>query len=263
MKNDGTTTIQNLLQERFNLLRSKNPSYSVRAFAQKLGIASGTLSLVLLGKRRVSRKLAEKICQKLFLDPIAREGVLNKFKGNKLANEAGTPLRYLQISADQFQTVSEWHYFAILNLVETHDFKNDPKWIARRLGLPLEKVKGALERLFRLELLVESNDQWVRGAPRYSSTDDVQNLGLKSSHYQNLNLAEKSLDRDPITSRDFTWLTLPMDLSRIPEAKRLVRKFQDELSEAMTASSPHPTEVYRMAIQFFPLTVLNSSGEKV
>jgi hypothetical protein len=52
-----------------------------------------------------------------------------------------------------------------------------------------------------------------------------------------------------------------MDLTRMAQAKRIIRKFQDDLSEAMAAENPAPTEVYRMAVQFFPLTVLNSSGE--
>ena len=158
--------------------------------------------------------------------------------------------------------MSEWQYFAILNLSEVRGFKSDPRWVATRLGLSLERTTEAIDRLFRLGLLVDEDGKWRRAAPRYSTTDDVQNLALKGSHYQNLKLAEASLDRDPIGARDFTWLTLPMDLSRIPEAKKLVRRFQDELSQAMSAEGAEPTEVYRMAIQFFPLTVPDSEGEK-
>jgi hypothetical protein len=44
-----------------------------------------------------------------------------------------------------------------------------------------------------------------------------------------------------------------MDPTRLPEAKALLRRFQDELLE-LVEKDPNPTEVYRVAMQLFPLT---------
>ncbi len=81
--------------------KKKNPSYSTRAFAQHLGIDSGTLSALLQGKRALPAKAREKA------------------------------------AADEIAILTEWEHFAILSLMTTQDFRDDAQWISKRLGPPL------------------------------------------------------------------------------------------------------------------------------
>src|SRR4051812_38586667 len=107
--------LQRILQSRFAALQSKNPSYSIRAFAKKAGVSPGTLSLILLGKRAASKKLAARIAEKLLLDPQERSEMLEQFttKPPAAVSETGSlGSNYVQLSADQFHVVSEWYYFA-------------------------------------------------------------------------------------------------------------------------------------------------------
>jgi hypothetical protein len=53
--------IQRILREKYSLIKAKNPQYSLRSYAKKLGIAAGTLSLIMLGKRKVSLPLIKKL----------------------------------------------------------------------------------------------------------------------------------------------------------------------------------------------------------
>jgi hypothetical protein len=61
--------IQRLLHRKLEQARLRNPAYSVRALAMKVGLGSPALSEILNGKRRVSLKLALRIGERLCLSP--------------------------------------------------------------------------------------------------------------------------------------------------------------------------------------------------
>lgn len=71
--------IQNLLHGKFMEAKAGNPRYSLRAFARRLEISAGSLSAILSGKRVISKKLAEKIADRLGLDDQSRSELLKTF----------------------------------------------------------------------------------------------------------------------------------------------------------------------------------------
>lgn len=58
------------LKDQFLNRREKNPSYSLRAFASKLGIPAGRLSELFSRKRKLTYATAKKIAERLELNPI-------------------------------------------------------------------------------------------------------------------------------------------------------------------------------------------------
>ena len=74
--------IQWLLKKHYSKVQENNPSYSIRAFAKKLGTTATTLSLVMSGKRKVSKKLAASFCEKLLLTPSEVEDIMSNFEKN-------------------------------------------------------------------------------------------------------------------------------------------------------------------------------------
>ena len=250
--------VQQFLREKLTEIQIKNPSYSLRAFAARLGIGAGPLSQILSGQRNVSKKMAERFCDALLADPVDRKRLFSASNHNEAEHE-----EYLRLSSDQFQIISEWYYFAILSLINTKGFRNDPIWIAKRLGISISQAGQAVDRLLRLGMVEEvAHHKLKRCKPRYRTTDDVANLSLRKSHFQNLELAKASLETDPVEHRDFTAITMPADLKNLPEAKQLIRKFEQDLC-AMMMNSEAPTEVYRMMVGLFPLTkIQNKSDER-
>lgn len=254
-----------VMRTRYLELQTKNPSYSIRAFAKKLGIGASTMSMIMNGQRKASRKLAAQIADRLMLDPIERASVLEKFKQKKSNNDQesySNVIHYLKISADQYQAFSEWHYMAILNLVRLKNFKNDPKWIAERTGITEIKAAEAVDRLIRLEMLTEKDGKLVRNHPAYRTTDDVADVSVRKSHFQTLELAQKSLEQDSIDIRDFSWLTMTVKQERMKEMKEFVRKFQDEFVN-LFGMDQDADEVYRMSVQMFPLTKREKETNKI
>lgn len=246
--------IQQTLQEALTSAKTRNPSFSLRAFAQRLGVSPSSLSEILNGKRRVSRKLAERVTDRLCLPPAEREALLNLFVAENQSGEtAGASKVYTQLSADQFHIVSEWYHFAIVSLAETQGFRGRAGWIARRLGIKLSEAQTALERLTRLGLLEQdARGELVPTGKQFSSPDDIQNLALRRAHTKNLELAQASLENDPVAHRDFTAVTMAVDARRLPIAKQMIREFQDRLSAFLEAGEKN--EVYKISVQLFPLT---------
>lgn len=258
--------VQNLLRTHLIELQSKNPSYSLRSYAGKVGVHVGALSSIMNGKRNVSRVLAERIARKLLIDPQVRSELLGLFperrKNKKAQDEVQSGPRYMEVEASQFKMIAEWEHYAVLSLMNCKDFKDESSWIAVRLGISESRVLEVLKRLLGLQLIKRnSEDKLIRAHSSIRSSDDTVNLSLRKSHEVGLDLAKESLNRDSVTERDFTYVTMAIDPKNISEAKEMIRKFQDDLSDLL--ESGNPTEVYRFSTQLIPLTKLdqNKKGE--
>jgi uncharacterized protein (TIGR02147 family) len=262
--------LQNKLNQRFAELKRKNASYSIRALAKRIGLNSGALSSILNGKRNVSPTLARRICENLGLDPQERMEILDLFpkkraysKPTQAANPDGSTSAYVQLSAAQFRVVAEWQHFGILVLMRTRGFKSEAEWIARRLGLTVPKTEKAISRLISVGLLEQTEDGCLKRAThKFRTSDDVVDLSVRRSHEENMDLAKEALHKNQVTERDFTHISLAIHPKNLSMAKELIRKFEDEFAKLV--ESEDATEVYRLSMQFFPLTTLNqeSSHEK-
>ncbi len=257
--------VQNLLRTYLVEIQSKNPNYSLRSYAGKVGIHVGALSSIMSGKRNVSRELAERISRNLLIDPQVRSELLDLFpkKRNikRVPDEERLGSRYMEVEASQFKMISEWEHYAVLSLMNCNDFKDEPAWVALRLGISETRALEVLKRLLNLQLIKRnSEDKLIRAHTSIRSSDDTVNLSLRKSHEVGLDLAKESLNRDSVSQRDFTYVTMAIDPRNISEAKEMIRKFQDDLSDLL--ESGNPTEVYRFSTQLIPLTKLDQKKDK-
>ncbi len=134
---------------------AKNPQYSVRAFARACGISHTVLSLVLSGKRRLSKAATIKLADYLELDPQHCSALIKARKGVVTAEDFQT------LPLDAFEVISEWHHYAILSLLEIPGAQFEARWVAKQLGIQILNARLAMERLQRLKLVEEvSPRQW-------------------------------------------------------------------------------------------------------
>lgn len=241
--------LRNLLHNEFLQKRKKNPAFSIRAFARQAGISPGSLSEFLRGKRNISYKLAQKVVDKLTIPPDEAKSALTE----SFQKKESIKINYTELEMDQYYIIADWFHFAILSLVETKYFKNDINWIANRLNIHKRDAKEALNRLIRLNLIKELNGKLKLTRERFITSDGVPNVSLKKSHHQNLELAQVSLDRDDVSTRDFSSVTMAIDPKKLPEAVKKIRNFYNELTQ--TLERGEKTEVYRFCGQLFPLTL--------
>lgn len=243
--------IASTLRQELVRCRSKNSAFSLRALARRAGIHSSALSEILNGKRVVSKKVSERIMSRLGVDPDVRSQV-----SASLENRKPKPIdkRRLQLDADQHQYIADWFYFAILSLLETNTANSSPDWVAKRLGLSPEVAKQAIVRLERLGLIRKNGQRLELTRRSVKTPDDIKLPALKMVHQQNLDMARETLFQVEIDKRDFSAITMAIDPKRIGDAKKLTRRYLGEMEKLLEQGER--TEVYKLCVQLFPLTVL-------
>ena len=248
--------IQKLLQGKLADAQKGNSRYSIRAFSKKIRINPGALSAILCGKRKISRKMAERILSNLMLDPKAQREVLSLFPVKRSrSNEVSSnqDLRILELTAAQHKMIAEWEHLSILSLLRCKDFKSDLKWISKRLLISMNRSKQVISRLADLKLIeVGRTGKIKRTSADLRTQEDRPDLSIKKSHEETLDLAKNSLYRDSVEVRDFCSMTFAINPKNLTLAKEKIRQFQEDLS-VLLAEGPQ-TEVYRFSTQLFPLT---------
>jgi uncharacterized protein (TIGR02147 family) len=251
------------LDEHFTQKRLQNSRYSLRAYARDLGIHVSTLSKVIKGQRslpfsslqRVTAVLGlDKEDQSKFCTSVLRNRGLGLSKGFDWIESPGLVLKNDQ----HFRIISEWEYFAFLNLMKLKSFSCQIKWVARRLGISESRARKVFADLKAAGLVkvleVNGGEQWVRTESRMQTSDDVTSLALRIGHQNDLRLAASKMWDLPTELRDFCSLTLPAKPESLKKAKKMVREFLQQIEELMEVSDA--TEVYQVAVQIFPMTVI-------
>jgi len=248
-----------LLQNKFNESKQRNQSLSLRGFSKRINMDPTTISRFLNGKRKISYKMAKKLCDKLGLDPFIRNKILRNYETQKKGElkKDKLSLDYVEMELGHFKVISEWQYLAILSLIKCDNFKPQMNHIAQRLGISKKKAQESLNRLINLGYIEVKNKKLKRKYPRLKTSDNLINPALRKAQHTNLQIAGESLDNVSLDKRDLTAITMSIDIDKIEEAKIRIRQFQDELS--LFLESDKKNEVYKLAIQLFPLTKLEEN----
>jgi uncharacterized protein (TIGR02147 family) len=154
-----------LLQAELARRCAKNPKYSLRAFAKSVGISHTVLSLVMSGKRRLSKKASLKLAEALALDPEQKSLLALSASHPRSSLEApsrsAAQLRFHQLSLDTFSVVSDWYHLPILSLLDLPGARFEARWISKALSISQLEAKLAIERLQRLGLVEKRrNGRW-------------------------------------------------------------------------------------------------------
>ena len=248
------------LTNEFSKRKNRNPSYSIRAFARFLEIDHSVLASVFRGKRRIPKKCARKVTQKLDLSPRQSQEFLLSLANMRasLVQLSKVPLRTeaheekVLSEDDCFHIIADPEHYSILSLCEMEGFSSEPAWIAKRLGVTETQVRVAINRLITAGLLKKNGNQLIPAQGAVTTTQDVSSCALRASHKVTLKLAEEAIEQTSVDLRYFGTMTMAINLQRLNEAKELIREFQRKLSAFLEVSPK--SEVYQLAIQLFPLT---------
>ncbi|MGE3973245.1 MAG: TIGR02147 family protein [Bdellovibrionales bacterium] len=253
-KRQGSLSTKNFRQYlQLELLRrcEKNPSYSLRAFAQALKIDHSTLSQLLRGKRSLSEKMLITLANALDLGPQEIEPFRSKL------NKDGSRQGIQDLSIDSFIVMSEWYHDAILELMRLETFQNDPKWIAKQLKITVSQVTIALERLERLDLIeIPKSGMWISHADRTEVGIETSftNSALRKYQKQILTMGIEALENVQKESRHNISSTVAIAMADLPKAKKMLNDFRRKFSGFLQREKVQSNQVYQLGICFYPLT---------
>lgn len=245
------------IKECLSIKQKENPLYSLRAFSRDIGVHHATLGQVLKGTRPLPYKVAETVVNKLRLGPKERTLFMESLLRKKLSidsikiNEFDT--RFM-LDESYYKVLAEWEHAAILELFNLHDFERNIDSISSKLKISKIRAEVALNNLIICGLILKNEDEKLNIAhPELRTTEDVKNQALQDSHVETLRMGIEKIGNIEVELRDFSSTTVALSLDKLPEAKTIIREFRMKMSALFRDSDPK-TDVYQLAIQFFPLT---------
>lgn len=243
--------LQEALKQEYKRRCDLNPSYSVRAYAQSLGINSGSLTSILNGKRSIGPRVAKKLINQLELTGWDKQNYLNNYLLRNTESIPRDKKAKRTLQEDEIELISSWEHFAILSYLETKQSKTLIS-ISNKFNLPIGKCRQSLERLKRLGLVNYENSEWqlINEECELQTTHDIPNYAIRKAHKEYIEMASQSIEQHHVEDREIIGSTLAIDPSKLPEAKKKIRDFIEELSKYL--SSNNKEEVYRINLQLFP-----------
>lgn len=255
---------RSFLKEHFRAAVSRNPRFSLRSFALQLGIDHSTLSQILRNKRSLSVRSLEIMGRRLGLSDrlieTYKQGLQKKLKR---AERSVADLPGLQFDLDTFQLLSIWYHQAILELTHTRGFQTDSRWIARRLGISVEDVNIAVQRLLRLNLLaMASRTKWIdKSGDAEFQTEDLTLPAAQRVMREMHELAIDTLEGSTATEFINSHMAIALDSRKLPLLKKAADEFLNE-ARCLNEETDIKDEVYQVTISIFPLTKPQPEGDK-
>ncbi len=246
---------QHYLKSLFYGLQKKNPRYSLRAFALKLGISSGSLSQVLSGKRSLSKNKIESILNLLEASQEVHEKVFYSPQDEDFSvffNKYEDFSKYVILNNEQTHSLLEDDLVVqLLALGDTDDFQNDPQWMAEKLDVDIDRVQALLTK--DLESWKTQKEHLQKKLKTFfQTTDSKTSPDLRRYHTASLQEAITKIESLPTEQRDFTSCVFACDPEKYEQAQNLIRHFHHQLMALM--STGPKTEVFKLNVQLYPCT---------
>ena len=243
----------------------RNPAYSLRAYARDLQIAPQILSSVLKKKKGISTEVGAHLAERLELSPAEASYLVDLValaharspEAKKIAafrvEERSKQNEYRSLEAEAFRVISDWYHYAILELMQTADFKSDCTWIAARLGISKVETEQAIDRLKQLGFIEEVKHKFVRVLDSsFSANFGAPSAAIRKFTRQVLEKARDALESQSLDERDITTMTMAIDPRRLVQAKKKITKFRRELAEFLEQGER--TEVYTFVPALFKVS---------
>ncbi|MGE0173253.1 MAG: DUF4423 domain-containing protein [Oligoflexales bacterium] len=241
------------LADEYARRKETNPSYSIRSYAADLGLTKTVMTDLLHEKRALSRRAAKQIASKLGFSPAETEQFLKDLgirptRRTEKSEKSEQELTIRQLKEDQWRLISDWYHIAIMRLIQTREKNHDEDFIGEQLGLSNVEVKAAISRLHRLGLIEIKGDTITRAYDLVKVGGEGSSMAVRKYHLQNLELASKSLEHDPVEERFFNAITLAIDPNQLDEFEQKINEFCDTFAPKNPGKR---SVVYTLAVQFF------------
>ena len=260
MKSNPAVSI--LKKSWLRLKKKDSLDWSLRSLAKEAGISPGYLSKIFSGQKPLRARHAKKLIEILRLDDINREIVLTYYE----TPQKNISSKFLMPkNMDSFELPNEksewllekWYRLPILDLMTTSNFENNPKFIAKRLGLTVSIVEDSINKLVEENLAYKDNEgilKKVHKKIRFPTT--ISKRSIRNYHKSQLERGIFELDTK-VAPKDFknrliVGLSIASNPQKLDEAKNILHMALYKAAEIL--SDGECTEVYQMNLQFFPVT---------
>ena len=255
----------------YRFKKAQNRHFSFRRFSALAGIKSSNfLMLVMNRRRKLSPAMATAVARAMkltkpesdyFTALVNIEHEKSPEGCEKFERERRIAIKKIiakDVPTDKSEFLSCWYYALVRELAFLPDFAASAPWIAKKLGglITEDQAEKSIRLLVNLGFW-KSVDGKIQVADVFLGTgrEDKQyaEIQLAGNHRQNLLAWAKILEGLPKQKRELGVINIPIDAEKIPELKKRIRRFQDEIV-GWLQDEKNPTLLVQLGTYLVPVT---------
>lgn len=260
-----TASYRTFLIQALELRQVKNQAYTIGSFGRLLGLDASRMAQILTGKVGISVKRALEIAdilkfsehdKKMFILLVQAEHERNPEKKLNAQNKIAELENEVRHMDDIFHSISDWHHHAIVEMIGLNDPSHTNEVMAKKIGIPLETMNVAIERLLSLELIKKASEdesRYVTTEVNRRTGQDIPSESVKVLNEQILEKAAVEIRNQDISNRDYSVTVFQFNKDQMEKLKEKIKNFRREILKEFEMSSDK-NSVYSMSIQLFELT---------
>lgn len=257
------------LKDYYDYRKGLNSGFSYETWSDELGLKSRSfLRMMVIGKKRITEKLVEALCQNNFLTSQEREYfqcLVGYSQSGKSAEKEILGKRLIQIIKLQNKSsiienphdlISDPILPRMLSLFSYQDFNPSVENFARIFGLPSESVLRVLTTLEQMGLarkVDEKGTMWASEVITFKIPDRFGSMNMMQFHEVSLNEAIQAFHL-PQETRKYKSLLLPMDADEYAKFNRLLDDFVAEQLANFNSKNAVGKRVYQANFNIHPTT---------
>lgn len=257
------------LRDWYAAAKKRRGAFSLRAFSLKAGFAAPNFfKLIMDGDRNLTENSLPKFMKGLGFNKQEQEFFRNLVFFNQAETHEKKDYYYRNLlqsrkfnrlkplERTQYEFYSTWFYPVVRELAASKHCDGTAEWVARRISPPIsvEQAERAVAVLERLGLIERTGqNRWRQTDNLVSTGPEVSSVILMNYHRNLLQLAAERLGEIPAPERDVSALTLGVSRERIPELKRMIQNFRQEVLKFISLDE-RPDMVTQLDIQMFPVS---------
>lgn len=241
----GYLSYRKYLSDFYNFKKSMNPAFSFRRFAQIAGFKSPNyLQWIIDGKRNLSEKTAEDLAQRFkftkaetqLLIALVRlehaETDKDKLEAERFRLMSIKRAVAKEIPSAQAEVLSHWYHLLVRELFIVERKSYSGKWIAEALGglISPDQAEESVQLLLKAGFLkFEKKHYFVADPVLDTNEKHFQHVFMQKHHSELLKIWAQNLEKLSPSQQELGVLNIPLSSKKIPELRRRIREFQDEI----------------------------------
>ena len=218
------------LEDVYNYHKKRNPEFSYQAWSEQLNVKSKSfLRSAILGKKKISAELCERLAQWLNLSPTDQQHFIllveytqcslpdiKRILSQKLLHEIRLDQQSLPLKVENL-SLADPLFVQIRDVLSFKDVRHTPTSLARLFNQPQPVIEEALNYLEKIQWVQKDADlTWSATENSVKIEDDHGNSLLQEFHERSLTQAIGQA-RTPTTQRKYRSLSLTLSDSEFAE----------------------------------------------
>lgn len=256
-----------MLKAELNSRKQLNSAYSLRAFARDLEISAPQLSMILSGKKGLSKAKAVSLAQHLSWTQQDRDIFIDLVDASHSRSLSSKEQAYIKIQKkmakrsvslekfiedDVFKNIAEPIHFQIIEALKLSFVSGTIEEIFSILPYTEEEIRGACKRLIQLNLIQKDKTKLKVDDYKIVAGDRDLSHALRLHHSSQLKLAQKAISEQDVQTRCLSSLTVAIPEELIPEVFQKITSFRKEVNDFIIQNTNQKkTKIYSLNTQFF------------